>query len=125
MEKTLMLERKRLFPALVLALMMILVVPLQGNCFNPYCEMLRRCSGDLAEAMVLSGGFRPEVIRQYRRNSVAPFEELGAQATYACRGTYEVVAKNALGMNADGRLDYVPKTCGNYTPEEFNATVGF
>ena len=77
---------------------------------SPSCDLLRKCSGALATAYQESG-FPSRVVRQYRRNSVAPFERGEAVQPGLCRRVLKTIVVNAVEMHKRGRLKYVPPIC--------------
>ena len=76
----------------------------------PACDLLRKCSGELADAMQRSG-FPARVVRQYRRNSVTRFEKAESFQPGVCRKVLAVIVKNAVNMHGRGRLKELPASC--------------
>ena len=76
----------------------------------PTCDLLRKCSGELAQAMSESG-FPARVVRQYRRNSVTRFEQAEASQPGLCRKVAAVIINNATEMHRRGRLKRLPEVC--------------
>ena len=93
--------------AVLAALAILAVIPAHAL---PSCDLLRKCSGELAIAYQKSG-FPLRVVRQYRRNSVAPFERGEAVQPGLCRKVLAIIINNAVEMRRRGRLKYVPPSC--------------
>lgn len=73
----------------------------------PSCDQLRKCSGQLAEAY-RRGGFPARVARQYRRNSVAPFERGETVQPGLRKRVLSTIVTNAIELHRRGRLKHVP-----------------
>lgn len=76
----------------------------------PACDLLRKCSGQLATAFHKSG-FPARVIRQYRRNATTRFEHAEASQPGVCRKVLAAIVNNAVEMHRRGRLKYLPPAC--------------
>jgi hypothetical protein len=76
----------------------------------PSCDLLRKCSGELAQAMKESG-FPARVVQQYRRNSATRFERAEASHPGVCREVVSVIINNAIEMHRRGRLKRLPAAC--------------
>lgn len=94
----------------VAAVLMVAMMAAPPAAASPSCELLRKCSGALAEAYRESG-FPARVVRQYRRNSTAPFERGEAVQPGLCRRVLKTIVVNAVEMHKRGRLKYVPSVC--------------
>ncbi len=96
--------------AFIIAFALLAGTTIAGANALPSCDLLRKCSGQLAVAMQASG-FPARVVRQYRRNSVTRFEQAEATQPGVCRTVVTVIINNAIEMHKRGRLKYLPESC--------------